>query len=57
MPIPALAYGHEFHYTTPIRENGQPLFRAQDRQDKDCGKMGLVKDTVFGSYAHLIAAA
>jgi cobyrinic acid a,c-diamide synthase len=57
MPVPALAYGHEFHYTTAISENGQPLFQAQDRQDKDCGKMGLVKDTVFGSYAHLIATA
>lgn len=57
LPLPQLAYGHEFHYTTALIENGQPLFHAHDKQGADCGQMGLVNGTVFGSYAHLIAAA
>lgn len=56
LPLPDMAHGHEFHYTTAIKETGQPLFHAQDRHGNDCGKMGLINGTVFGSYAHLIAA-
>ena len=57
LPLPHLAYGHEFHYTTAVVETGQPLFHAADRNGADCGKIGLVNGSVYGSYAHLIAAA
>ena len=57
VPMPLHSYGHEFHYTTSIREQGQPLFAACDRNGKPLGSMGVVSGSVFGSYAHLIAAA
>jgi len=57
VPIPHQSYGHEFHYTTSTREHGQPLFAASDKDGKPIGSMGVVDGSVFGSYAHLIAAA
>ncbi len=56
VPLPEIAYGHEFHYTTTIREQGQPLFAASDKDGKTLASMGVVNGSVFGSYAHLIAA-
>lgn len=57
VPIPHHSFGHEFHYTTSVQEHGQPLFAACDKDGQPIGSMGVVKGTVFGSYAHLIAAA
>jgi len=56
IPLPPRATAHEFHYTTAISEKGTPAFAARDRDGRDLGTMGLVKGSVFGSYAHLIAA-
>ncbi|XDZ65135.1 cobyrinate a,c-diamide synthase [Alphaproteobacteria bacterium LSUCC0684] len=56
IPLPSHATAHEFHYTTAISEKGAPAFAARDRDNNDLGTMGLQKGSVFGSYAHLIAA-
>lgn len=47
---------HEFHYTTAIKTDGDALFDATDAADNDVGSMGLIKGSVTGSYAHIIAA-
>jgi cobyrinic acid a,c-diamide synthase len=50
--------GHEFHYSTVVREgHGEPLFAAADAAGNSLPDMGLRIDTVMGSYAHLIAEA
>jgi cobyrinic acid a,c-diamide synthase len=50
--------GHEFHYSTIEKTgNAQPLFRAKDAADSDLGPIGMVKDKVMGSYAHIISEA
>ena len=54
-PGPHAVTGHEFHYTTALRAEGQPLFAAQDAAGRDLGKMGLRAGSVSGSYAHVIA--
>jgi len=53
------AYGdllnaHEFHYTTVIKEEGEPLFTSHDALGTDLGKAGLRDGTVMGSYMHVI---
>lgn len=45
---------HEFHYSTVIREEGEPLFRAKDSLDQELGPKGLCSGFVAGSYMHLI---
>lgn len=55
-PLPARLRGHEFHYTRAIRQHGEPLFNAADRDSLSLGPAGLVKGSVAGSYMHLIAA-
>ena len=47
--------GHEFHYTTAITAEGDPLFEMCDAGDRDLGTAGLVEGPVCGSYAHIIA--
>lgn len=47
---------HEFHYTTATRMSGEALFDAKDAAANDVGTMGLIKGSVAGSYAHIIAA-
>ena len=54
-PGPDILTGHEFHYTTALRADGQPLFTAQDAAGRDLGEMGLCAGSVSGSYAHVIA--
>lgn len=56
LPLPPRAIAHEFHYTTALTEKGEPVFTASDREGRDLGTMGIRKGSVFGSYAHLIAA-
>lgn len=47
--------GHEFHYTSATRAEGDPLFAVSDAAGRDLGTMGLVRGSVAGSYAHIIA--
>jgi len=56
IPLPPRAIAHEFHYTTAVSEKGEPVFTASDREGRALGTMGVRKGSVFGSYAHLIAA-
>jgi len=45
---------HEFHYSSVLKEEGEPLFRAKDALDQDLGPKGLCAANVAGSYMHLI---
>jgi len=45
---------HEFHYTSALKEEGQPLFEATDALGESVGKAGLSAGNVSGSYMHLI---
>jgi len=47
--------GHEFHYTSAVRAEGDPLFAVADAGGHDLGTTGLVSGPVSGSYAHIIA--
>ena len=47
--------GHEFHYTTALRTEGDPLFGMRNAGGDDLGTAGLVSGSVAGSYAHIIA--
>jgi cobyrinic acid a,c-diamide synthase len=47
---------HEFHYTSAIKQNGSPLFKAKDATGKSLSDQGLVEGSVMGSYMHLIDA-
>ncbi|MBV8737070.1 MAG: cobyrinate a,c-diamide synthase [Alphaproteobacteria bacterium] len=50
--------GHEFHYATVIREDGaQKLWSVSDAAGADLGHCGLRRDSVFGSFIHLIDSA
>ena len=55
MPLPALARGHEFHFTHAAKEKGERLFQAEDKSGKSLGEIGLKSGSVAGSYAHIIA--
>lgn len=56
LPFPPLLKGHEFHYSTIGRQDGEtPLFHAEDAAARDLGPMGLRRNKVMGSYAHVIA--
>ena len=57
VPLTRHAFGHEFHYTTCISQNGANLFTVRDKDGKDLGALGSVRGSVCGSYAHLIAAS
>lgn len=48
--------GHEFHYATTLRAEGEPLFQARDAAGERLEPMGLVRGSVSGSFAHLIDA-
>lgn len=45
---------HEFHYSSPLLEQGETLFEIEDAQGNDLGKTGLREGSVMGSYMHLI---
>ncbi|MFM9841453.1 MAG: cobyrinate a,c-diamide synthase [Dongiaceae bacterium] len=49
--------GHEFHYATILREEGEPLFGAADARGESVGTMGLRRGRVAGSFCHLIDSA
>jgi len=46
--------GHEFHYTSALKEKGQPLFAVADALGNDLGSSGLRNGRVMGSYMHII---
>lgn len=46
--------GHEFHYATTLRAEGQPLFEATDAEGNRLPAMGLTEGRISGSFAHLI---
>jgi cobyrinic acid a,c-diamide synthase len=48
---------HEFHYTTTLRETGEPLFSACDSAGKPLGRSGLRDENVMGSFMHVIDRA
>ena len=54
-PAPGPLTAHEFHYSTAIKASGTPLFDAMDAGGHSLPPMGLKRDNVFGSYAHIIA--
>ncbi len=45
---------HEFHYTTALKEDGEPLFKARDALGSELGNAGLRNRNVMGSYMHVI---
>jgi cobyrinic acid a,c-diamide synthase len=49
--------GHEFHYATILREDGEPLFGAANALGESVGQMGLRRGNVAGSFCHLIDSA
>src|SRR5262245_49851489 len=46
--------GHEFHYATILREEGEMLFEAENARGESVGPMGLRRGRVLGSFCHLI---
>jgi cobyrinic acid a,c-diamide synthase len=49
---------HEFHYSTIATEGkADRLFSARDAAGNDLGAMGMKRDNVMGSYAHIICEA
>jgi cobyrinic acid a,c-diamide synthase len=46
--------GHEFHYATTLRAEGDPLFLAHDAEGMDLGEAGLHQGRVMGSFCHVI---
>ncbi len=53
-PLGNALMAHEFHYTTALSENGDPLFKASDALGNDLGPVGLRRGNVMGSYMHVI---
>ncbi|MEM9332174.1 MAG: cobyrinate a,c-diamide synthase [Pseudomonadota bacterium] len=45
---------HEFHYTSVLKEVGDPLFEVWDGVGSTLGVKGLRKGNVMGSYLHII---
>ena len=46
---------HEFYYTTALAAEGDALFSATDTAGNPLGDIGLIRGSVAGSYAHIIA--
>lgn len=56
LPWPNELRGHEFHYSMIESEAKEaPLFQARDAGNRDLRPMGLRRNRVMGSYAHVIA--
>ncbi|AVX05651.1 hydrogenobyrinic acid a,c-diamide synthase (glutamine-hydrolyzing) [Maritalea myrionectae] len=54
LPWPSDLLGHEFHYSTELKREGDALFRASDAEANAVGQMGLHRNRILGSYAHII---
>jgi cobyrinic acid a,c-diamide synthase len=46
--------GHEFHYASTVRADGEGWLWAQTADGRDLGPVGLQNGSVFGSFFHLI---
>ena len=53
-PLGTHLAAHEFHYSSVIREEGEPLFAVRDAMGADLGLAGLRRGRVFGSFMHVI---
>lgn len=53
-PAGGAVRGHEFHYATVVREEGEALWRGEDAAGRDLGPMGLRAGSVSGSFLHAI---
>lgn len=49
--------GHEFHYATTLKAEGEPLWQAEDAEGNALPPMGLVNGRTYGSFAHVIDVA
>jgi len=49
--------GHEFHYATTLKAEGEPLFDAADAEGNALPPTGLRDGRVCGSFAHIIDSA
>ncbi len=49
--------GHEFHYATTVKAEGQPLFEARDAEGQSLPAMGLIRSNASGSFGHIIDLA
>ncbi|MDH3667904.1 MAG: cobyrinate a,c-diamide synthase [Paracoccaceae bacterium] len=54
LPWHGVLRGHEFHYASTVRAEGDPLFLAHDAEGADLGEIGLRAGKVMGSFAHVI---
>ncbi len=54
LPWHGVLRGHEFHYATTVRAEGDPLFLAHDAEGADLGEAGVRNGRVMGSFAHVI---
>lgn len=55
LPWPEKLRGHEFHYSTlDWQGDADALFKAEDSKHAHLGEIGLRRDNVMGSYAHII---
>jgi cobyrinic acid a,c-diamide synthase len=57
-PLGAVGFrlrGHEFHYATVLREEGQPFALTRDAYSDDERPAGLARNRVSGSFFHLLA--
>ncbi len=46
--------GHEFHFASTVKAEGQPLFQASDAEGATLADIGLSLGRVHGSFAHII---
>lgn len=53
-PFTSALTGHEFHYATTLRAEGQPLFEAKTAEGSALPPLGLINGRVCGSFAHVI---
>ncbi|MBT7758975.1 MAG: cobyrinate a,c-diamide synthase [Rhodospirillaceae bacterium] len=56
-PAGASFRGHEFHYASIVREDGEKLFTVRDALDENEDRVGLRAGNVMGSFIHLIDRA
>ncbi len=56
-PFKGTLTGHEFHYATTLRAEGDALFEATDAEGATLAPMGLRHGRVCGSFAHVIDRA
>ena len=56
LPWAGVLGGHEFHYASTLRAEGEPLFTMADAVGVSLGDAGLRKGRVMGSFAHVIEA-